>query len=235
MENALKMGFQISHLWWAMSTRGFNIMGKTVNLIRGGLPWVHHILWSNVIPSHSPSMVQTDLKHFWSPGREEDPSCPASEHILAQGRGIKSVMNHTLNASNPFYVIQTQPLPLQSAGAATALTTMSYPLSRHLVEPVDQQQIPESQNTTGILKLKIYCCFFVWWQRLPTCSDGHSLETSPPKNPKELFGVVVWIAKKMNWTCPQEGGVWVQGQNTKRAAIPAISRLQEESQEEVGN
>lgn len=31
METALKMGFQISHLWCVMSTRGFNIMGKIVN------------------------------------------------------------------------------------------------------------------------------------------------------------------------------------------------------------
>lgn len=31
MESALKMGFQISHLWCVMSTRGVNIMGKIVN------------------------------------------------------------------------------------------------------------------------------------------------------------------------------------------------------------
>lgn len=38
-----------------------------------------------------------DLKHFLGPGGEEDPSYPASEHILVQGKGVKLVMNYTLN------------------------------------------------------------------------------------------------------------------------------------------
>lgn len=34
---------------------------------------------------------------FLGPGGEEDPSYPASEHILVQGKGVKLVMNYTLN------------------------------------------------------------------------------------------------------------------------------------------
>lgn len=175
MENALKMGFQISHLWWAMSTRGFNIMGKTVNLIRGGLSWVHHILWSNVIPSHSPSMVQTDLKHFWSPGREEDPSCPASEHILAQGRGIKSVMNHTLNASNPFYVHTNTASPTAVSWGSHSLNNhelSSKPLFSGASGPAADPWVteydwnPEAKDLLLLLCVMAKVTYLLWWTQL---------------------------------------------------------------------
>lgn len=50
-------------------------------------------------------MVQVERPEaFLGPRGEEDPSYPASEHILVQGKGVTLVVNHTLNESKPFQV-----------------------------------------------------------------------------------------------------------------------------------
>ena len=50
---------------------------------------------------------------------------------------------------------------LQSSGAATVSVIVNYPISFHSVEPAEQQQIPDLQNMTEILRPKSHCCFFV--------------------------------------------------------------------------
>lgn len=90
MESALKMGFQTSHLWCVMSTRGFNIWIKL--LIRQQKVCLEFIASCDPIRFLLSLMAQRDFKNFWCPGGREDLSYPGSEYILVHGKRVNLVM-----------------------------------------------------------------------------------------------------------------------------------------------
>lgn len=103
--------------------------------------------------------------------------------------------------------IQTQwmcVLPLQSAGAATALIPKSHPLGHHLVEPVGQQQIPDWITHRIWLESwsqRLTAAFCVMAEAAPLVRRGTQLRAKPiPKTP-ECF-LLWWCGLQRTWTRP---------------------------------